>query len=62
MKKEIKVVDYATDTALDPGVRLTLVRYQWMIHDYGMLNPLVHVPEVQSALRYAASELRSALQ
>jgi len=43
-------------------VAVTLVRYQGMIHDYGMLNPLVHVPEVQSALRYAASELRSALQ
>jgi acetyl esterase len=43
------------------GVSVTLVRYQGMIHDYGLLNPLAHVPEVQSALRYAGNELKNAL-
>jgi len=32
-----------------------------MIHDYGLLNPLVQVPDMQSALSYAA-ELSSALK
>ncbi|RYY57865.1 MAG: alpha/beta hydrolase [Chitinophagaceae bacterium] len=43
------------------GVPVSLVRYQGMIHDYGLLNPLAHVPEVQSALLYAAAELKKAL-
>jgi len=33
-----------------------------MIHDYGLLNPLAHVPATQSALRYAAAEIKSALK
>ncbi|GGH76908.1 acetyl esterase/lipase [Filimonas zeae] len=44
------------------GVDVTLVRIQGMIHDYGLLNPLATVPAVQSALRYAATELKKALQ
>jgi acetyl esterase len=43
------------------GVPVSLVRYQGMIHDYGLLNPLAAVPEVQSALLYAAAELKKAL-
>lgn len=43
------------------GVDVTLVRVQGMIHDYGLLNPLANIPAVQSALRYAANELRTAL-
>lgn len=43
------------------GVPVSLVRYQGMIHDYGLLNPLAHIPEVQSALLYAAAELKKAL-
>jgi acetyl esterase/lipase len=43
------------------GVSVTLVRYQGMIHDYGLLNPLATIPEVQSALLYAAAELKKAL-
>lgn len=46
----------------EAGVPVTLVRIQGMIHDYGLLNPLADVPAVQSALRYAASELRNALK
>lgn len=45
----------------EAGVAVTLVRMQGMIHDYGLLNPLAHIPSVQSALRYAASELKNAL-
>lgn len=46
----------------EAGVPVTLVRYQGMIHDYGLLNPLAHIPEVQSALLYAATELKSHLE
>jgi acetyl esterase/lipase len=46
----------------EAGVAVSLVRYQGMIHDYGLLNPLAHIPEVQSALLYAAAELKKALK
>ncbi|SHN43253.1 alpha/beta hydrolase [Chitinophaga sp. CF418] len=46
----------------EAGVPVTLVRVQGMIHDYGLLNPIADVPAVQSALRYAASELKNALK
>ncbi|HSF89134.1 MAG TPA: alpha/beta hydrolase, partial [Saprospiraceae bacterium] len=45
----------------EAGVSVTLVRYLGMIHDYGLLNPLAHVSEVQSALRHAGNELKNAL-
>jgi acetyl esterase/lipase len=44
------------------GVPVTLIRCQGMIHDYGMLNPLSHIPEVQSVIRYAAEEIKNALK
>ena len=48
--------------ALDEaGVPATLVRIEGMVHDYGLLNPLATVPAVQSALRYAANEIKNAL-
>lgn len=46
----------------EAGAPVTLVRYQGMIHDYGLLNPLATIPEVQSALLYAAVELKEALR
>jgi acetyl esterase/lipase len=46
----------------EAGVPVTLVRIDGMIHDYGLLNPLATVPAVQSALRYAANEIRNALK
>lgn len=46
----------------EAGVPVTLVRVQGMIHDYGLLNPLAGIPAVQSALRYAAAEIKQALQ
>lgn len=45
----------------EAGVDVTLMRVQGMIHDYGLLNPLAHVPAVQAALRQAAMELKTAL-
>jgi acetyl esterase/lipase len=46
----------------EAGVDVTLMRIQGMIHDYGLLNPLAHVPAVQAALRQAARELKHALK
>lgn len=43
------------------GVPVTSVRYNGMIHDYGLLNPLSHVPQVRSAMRQAAEELKTHL-
>ena len=43
------------------GVPVTAVRYNGMIHDYGLLNPLARVPEVQAAMRQAGTELRAHL-
>lgn len=44
------------------GVNVTAVRYNGMIHDYGLLNPLAHIPAVQAALRQAGAELKQHLQ
>lgn len=46
----------------EAGVPVSAVRYLGMIHDYGLLNPLSTLPEVQSALHYAGAELKKALQ
>jgi len=40
------------------GVQVTAVRYNGMVHDYGLLNPLSSIPEVKAALRQAAAELK----
>lgn len=45
----------------EAGVPTTLTVYKGMIHDYGMLNPLSHIPGVQEALSQAAAVLRDAL-
>jgi acetyl esterase/lipase len=45
--------------ALDAaGVPVTATRYNGLIHDYGLLNPLATVPAVQSALLQAGTELK----
>jgi acetyl esterase/lipase len=43
------------------GVPVTSVRYNGMIHDFGLLNPLSQIPEVQAAMRQAALELKTHL-
>ncbi|WP_343650618.1 alpha/beta hydrolase [Herbaspirillum sp.] len=39
------------------GVAVTSVRYNGMIHDFGLLNVLAKVPAVQTAMRQAGEEL-----
>lgn len=43
------------------GVPVTLTRYSGLIHDYGLLNPLAHIPAVQTAMLQAAASLKKAL-
>jgi acetyl esterase/lipase len=43
------------------GVDVTATRYNGLIHDYGLLNPLSGVPGVRSALLHAAAELTKRL-
>ncbi|WP_223506506.1 alpha/beta hydrolase [Pseudomonas sp. GL-RE-29] len=43
------------------GVPVTSVRYNGMIHDFGLLNPLNSIPEVKAAVRQAALELKTHL-
>ena len=43
------------------GVQVTAVRYNGMVHDYGLLNPLSSIPEVKAALRQASNELKAHL-
>lgn len=44
------------------GVKVTTVRYNGMIHDFGLLNGLAEVPAVQSLFVQAAAELKKYLQ
>ena len=44
------------------GVDVIQVRYNDMIHDYGLLNALAEVPEVQASLTQAGSLLREHLK
>ncbi|VVQ28798.1 Acetyl esterase [Pseudomonas fluorescens] len=43
------------------GVAVTAVRYNGMIHDFGLLNPLSQIPQVKAAVRQAALELKTHL-
>jgi len=43
------------------GVDVTYVRYDDLIHDFGLLNALSHVPAVRSALLQASEELKTRL-
>lgn len=45
----------------EAGVEVTLTRYAGQIHDYGLLNPLAHIPSVQVAILQAAAFLRERL-
>jgi len=46
----------------EAGVTVTTVRYNGMIHDWGMLNGLAEEPATKSLVRHAASELRHYLK
>lgn len=45
----------------EAGVPVTLTRYEGLIHDYGLLNPIAHVPAVQTAILQAAAVIKKAL-
>lgn len=45
----------------EAGVKVVSVRYNGMIHDWGLLNPLAEVPGTKAALLQAASEIKKAL-
>lgn len=45
----------------EAGVDVTTVRYNGMIHDFGLLNPLAHLPQVKSLFEYAAADLKKNL-
>jgi len=42
----------------EAGVETTTVRYNGMIHDFGLLNSLAMLPQTRAALNQAASELK----
>ena len=44
------------------GVQVTTVRYNGMIHDFGLLNVLATVPAVRSSLEQAGEELKKHLK
>ncbi|AZD30936.1 alpha/beta hydrolase [Pseudomonas chlororaphis] len=46
----------------EAGVTVTSVRYNGMIHDYGLLNVVSQVPAVRSALLQASEELKQHLK
>lgn len=44
------------------GVDVAVARYDGMIHDFGMLNPLSQVPGTRSAMLQASQEIRKHLE
>lgn len=45
----------------EAGVPTTITEYRGFIHDYGMLNPLEHIPSVKVSVQQAAAVLKKAL-
>ena len=43
------------------GVPTTITEYKGFIHDYGLLNPIAHIPAIQVSLQQAAVVLHNAL-
>src|SRR5260221_10742972 len=46
----------------EAGVPVTLTRYEGLIHDYGLLNPLARVPAIKTAILQAAAVIKDALK
>jgi acetyl esterase len=46
----------------EAGVPVTVVRYNGMIHDFGLLNGLAHLPQVRSLFEQAGAELKKYLR
>ncbi|WKL48659.1 alpha/beta hydrolase [Flavobacterium pectinovorum] len=45
----------------EAGVSVTTIRYNGTIHDFGLLNPLAHIPQTKSLFVHAAAELKKYL-
>jgi len=46
----------------EAGVKVTCIRYNGVIHDFGLLNPLATIPQTKSLFVQAAAELRNYLK
>lgn len=46
----------------EAGVPVSVIRYNGLIHDFGLLNPIANVPNVQSSLLHGAAEIRAHLK
>jgi len=46
----------------EAGVNVTTIRYNGMIHDFGLLNALAELPTTRSMFEHAAAELRKYLK
>ena len=46
----------------EAGVPVTLTRYNGVIHDWGLLNPLANISATRSSMLQAAAELKNALK
>src|SRR3954462_10739875 len=46
----------------EAGIDVIAVRYNGLIHDWGLLNPLATVPEVRTAITQVATELKKRLK
>jgi acetyl esterase/lipase len=46
----------------EAGVKVTTVRYNGMIHDFGLLNGLAEEPGTRSLFEHAAAELKKYLR
>ncbi|WP_159468025.1 alpha/beta hydrolase [Dyadobacter sp. 3J3] len=45
----------------EAGVKVTTIRYNGTIHDFGLLNPIAHIPQTKSLFLHAAAELKKYL-
>ncbi|MFC3562861.1 alpha/beta hydrolase [Pedobacter jamesrossensis] len=41
----------------EAGVKVTCIRYNGVIHDFGLLNPIANIPQTRSLFVHAAAEL-----
>jgi acetyl esterase len=45
----------------EAGVKVTCIRYNGVIHDFGLLNGLADIPQTKSLFVHAAAELKKYL-
>ena len=49
------------ENSTENGVKVTTVRYNGMIHDFGLLNGLAELEQVRSLFEHAGAELKKYL-